>query len=278
MAKTQTIKDSDKQVALDYDIDTNKSYKFRLLRQREGRVLIHPEGEIIDDVTGKKRKIRLHPDSITPFLDEQIENGLDANETPYTSPIVFVAGSFTVEGYDEPLIRYLLAHGFNTLRKKHMDARTQDYLFELVDYVEIAKKDLAVEEDKLDAKLLVRTKFKEDIKTLEYFMVSRFGIKNEEEISFKNKVYDYAERFPKLFLEDLNNSRHKIKYDITQAFERGILKANSKGEVTWKTGAIVGVFAKDEEGKVSDSLSVWASSSAKGVKEFKELLDSEVNK
>lgn len=277
MAKTNS-KEENKQIALDFEVDPNKIYKFRLLTPREGRVLIQKESEIIDDVTGRKRKIRLHPDSSSPFLDDQLEAGLDDKEVPSTPTILFSGGSVTVQGYDEPLVRYLLAHGSNVARKKQLDHRNKELLFELVDYQALAQKELNTEEEKLDAKILVRQKFTEDPKQLEYFMLSRFGIKNEEETRFKTSVYAMAEKHAGLFLQDLNNIKHKIKYDITEAIELGHLKVNSKGEVTWSTGTIVGVFEKDSEGKVADAMSVWVASNTKGVKEFKELLEQTLTK
>lgn len=273
MAKQQA-QDTQAQYALTFTVDPRRVYEFHLKKPRTGKVLIQKECEIIDDITGRKRKVRFHPDSISPFLDEQ--EGLEPATGGY--PIIFDGSILRVAGYDEPLIRFLLAHEANVKRKQVLHASVNEYLFEIYDHAEVSAKKVEAEELKLDAMLVARDKIKNDLKQLEYFMQSVFGIKNEEIGEFKTEVYAKVEDYPKLFLEDLNNTKHKIKFDIIDALERGLIVVAKNGEASWKTGTIIGLFPKDESGNVHEAMSVWASSNQKGVKEFKELLESNLSK
>lgn len=252
--KVEEVKEEEvvKDPVLDFEIDPNKTYEFRL-KEASYRYIVPSVATVLDETDGNPREIRLTNTSNSPFVEDQPEN-----TKPSSNTLSFIDGKLILQGTQAPAIRYLLAYdGFAGKKQILPSSTTVKGLYTLFIPEEEEKKKLELEEAKLEAKLAIKKASDQEVAD---FIT---GIKNSilSGDSARLEALRYAESNPKIVMDGLTNPVFKTKAQLIKASFKGLI-AVANGQIVGPTGKVL--FTTTATDVLLDAAKEVASATAKG--------------
>ena len=249
---------------LDFEVDPDKTYEFRMKKTRKGLKNLPRESVCWDEKEGRPREIRYCKTETSPYLEDQSEYS-----KPSHIAAVWKNGVLKVPGTNEALIRFLLAYdGFEPKKqvmRNNLHIRGEYYLY---DGEKEAKAERNRKQLELDAQKVVN---EADEEKLAYFMRSNFNVRTSGDALFA-RAFELAKQNPLDFVKNFNNPIHKLRVDMATLFEQGILEERN-GRIAWtSSNSQVHTYnPASTKANAVEVLAKWILSGAKEAKEFQEI-------